>query len=73
MKQKLPVWLVPVALLVLLANGCANQELSRNIYEGIRTHEESRKSTPLEKPGAVSPNYDEYERERRTFSPGNAR
>ena len=73
MKQNLVVWWVPVALFVLLASGCTTPELSRNIYEGIRTHEQSQKSTPLEKPGTVSPNYDEYERERRAFSPGHAR
>ena len=72
MKHILLVWSAPVALFVLLASGCATQELPRNIYGGIRTHEESQTSTPLEKPGAVSPNYDEYERERRALSPGNA-
>ena len=71
MKPKLLLWSLLVALFVLLASGCTTQELSRNIYEGIRTHEESQKSTPLEKPGTVSPSYDEYDRERRALSPGN--
>jgi len=52
---------IPVALFVLLASGCTTQELSRNIYEGIKTHEESLKFTPLEKPSAASPSYEEYE------------
>ena len=72
MKPKLLLWSVPVALFVLLASGCTTQELSRNIYEGIKTHEESLKFTPLEKPRGASPSYDEYERERGALSPGNA-
>jgi hypothetical protein len=65
-------WPVTAALFALLASGCTTHELSRNIYEGIRTHEESLKSTPLEKPGTASPSYDEYERERRALSPRKA-
>ncbi len=70
--KELLLWSVPVALFVLLASGCTTQELSRNIYEGIKTHEESLKSTPLGKPGTASPSYDEYDRERRALSPENA-
>ena len=72
MKPKLLLWSVPVALFVLLASGCTTQELSRNIYEGIKTHEESLQFTPLEKPRAASPSYEEYERERPALSTGNA-
>jgi hypothetical protein len=72
MKSPLLDSLVAVALLALLACGCTTHELSRNIYEGIKTHEDSLKSTPLEKPGTASPSYEEYERERRSLSPRNA-
>lgn len=71
MKSRLCAWQVTVALFVLLENGCATHDFSRNIYGGIKTHEESLKSTPLEKSGTASPSYDEYERERRTLSPDN--
>jgi len=63
---------VTVGLFLLLASGCTAHELSRNTYEGIKTHEESLKSTPLERPGAPSPGYEEYERERRALSPREA-
>jgi len=63
---------VTVGLFLLLASGCTAHELSRNTYEGVANREESLKSTPLEKPGAPSPSYEEYERERRALSPGKA-
>lgn len=69
MKSKLCARPVMAVLFVLLESGCTTHDLSRNIYEGIRTHEQSQKSTPFEKPGTVSPSYDEYERERRALSP----
>ena len=70
MKSKFCAWLVRAALFVLWESGCATHDLSRNIYEGAKIHEESQRSTPLEKPG-TSPSYDEYDRERRVLLPGN--
>jgi hypothetical protein len=70
MKSRFPDWLVLAVLVGFVASGCSAHELSRNTYEGIKTHEESLESTPLESPGAPSPGYEEYERERRALSPG---
>lgn len=64
MKSKLLDWPVTAALFVLSGSGCTTHVLSRNIYEGIKTHNESLKSTRLENPGTASPSYDDYERER---------
>ena len=38
MKPKILYWPVTAALFELPANGCTTHELSRNIYEGIKTH-----------------------------------
>ena len=42
-------------------SGCT-KDLSRNIYEGARQHNESLKGTPLENPRAESVSRDEYEK-----------
>jgi hypothetical protein len=42
---------------------CSTQGVSRNLYEGIRFHNESQRGTPREVPPA--PTFDQYERERR--------
>jgi hypothetical protein len=57
-----------VALLATHLSGCAMQDLSRNVYEGARLHNESLRSTPLEKSAAPSMSYDEYDRERKVDS-----
>jgi len=46
-------------------SGCTTEELSRNVYEGARVHNESLKSTPLENPRTEPTPYDQYEKERR--------
>lgn len=53
------------ALWVTTSCGCTSEQMSRNVYEGSRVYDESRKSTPLEKSGTELPSYDEYEKERR--------
>ena len=72
MNSKLLDRQMALAVFLLLASGCTAHELSRNTYEGIKTHEESLKSTPLERLGAPSPGYEEYERGRRALSPREA-
>ena len=46
-------------------SGCAGQDLSRNLYEGIQLYNQSQKKTPREGPLGPTPTYDQYERERR--------
>lgn len=57
-----------LSFFVALAGGCTAEQASRNLYEGARLHDESLKSTPLERPGTPAPAYENYERERRTNS-----
>jgi hypothetical protein len=57
------------ALSVALA-GCSMQDVSRNLYEGIRLHNESQRGTPREGPAGPAPSYDQYERERRADTDG---
>ena len=57
------------AVTVILA-GCSTQDISRNLYEGIRLHNESQRGTPREGPPGPTPTYDEYERGRRADTTG---
>ena len=68
MKLTLFAWPFAVALLAALLGGCTSRELSRNIYEGARAHEESLRSTPLERSRDPLPSFEEYERERRAVT-----
>jgi hypothetical protein len=61
---------VALALAGAFLPGCTKGELTRNIYEGARVHNESLKSTPLENPRLESLSHDDYERERNAKSPG---
>jgi Prokaryotic membrane lipoprotein lipid attachment site len=54
-----------LAVLAAALAGCSTQDISRNLYEGIRLHNESQRGTPREGPWAPTPTYDQYERERR--------
>ena len=54
-------WLALASASVLLG-GCAKDQLSRNVYEGGRQHNESLKGTPLENPRAESVSRGEYEK-----------
>jgi len=49
------------AIAIGLLSGCT-KDVSRNIYEGARQHNESLKGTPLENPRAESVSRDEYEK-----------
>lgn len=54
-----------VAFLTAVLAACSTQDISRNVYEGIRLHNESQRGTPREVPSGPSPTYDQYERARR--------
>lgn len=45
--------------------GCAKDDVYRNIYEGARANNDSRKGTPLENPRSDSMSHEQYEKERR--------
>jgi hypothetical protein len=59
------VTLAAIAIAAGALSGCTTEELSRNVYEGARVHNESLKSTPLENPRTEPTPYDQYEKERR--------
>jgi len=52
-------------LAAAVASGCAGQDFSRNLYEGIRLYNESQRGTPREGPPGPALTYEQYERERR--------
>lgn len=54
-------------LCVTLATGlsaCTRDDVYRNVYEGARANNDSRKSTPLENPRSDSMSHEQYEKER---------
>lgn len=55
-------------ILGILLCGCTTQEISRNVYDGVKNRNEALRSTPLELRGPPAPSYDDYERERRILS-----
>lgn len=55
-------FLVVCAATGVLLQGCAGQDFSRNLYEGIRLNNASQQGTPRETP--PMPTYDQYRRER---------
>jgi len=60
--MKIGVFLTCVAIAL---PGCAGQDLSRYLYEGIQLYNQSQRGTPREGPLGPAPTYDQYERERR--------
>jgi len=46
-------------------SGCTKDEVYRNVYEGARANNDSKKSTPLENPRSDSMSHEQYEKERR--------
>jgi hypothetical protein len=52
------------ALLATVSGGCAMQDVSRNVYEGARQHNESLRGTPRVTSAAPSMSYDEYDKAR---------
>jgi len=56
--------LVGFALAAGLA-GCTKDDVYRNVYEGARVNNDSKKSTPLENPRTDSMSHEQYEKERR--------
>ena len=57
-----------VAIYVGMLWGCTTQEVSRNVYDGVKNHNEALKSTPPEDSSPRVPSYEEYDRERRALS-----
>jgi len=55
--------LVIATVAAALFSACTT-EISRNVYEGIRVHNESLESTPMERMKGKAMSYDEYEKER---------
>ena len=57
---------LPLAFALAAAlSGCTKDDVYRNLYEGARANNDSKKSTPLENPRSDSIGYEEYEKERR--------
>jgi len=56
------------AISAVLLGACTTQELSRNVYNGVKNRNEALKSTPPDYSAPRAPGYDEYERERRALS-----
>ena len=57
---------LPLAFaLAATLSGCTKDDVYRNVYEGARANNDSKKSTPLENPRSDSIGYEEYEKERR--------
>jgi hypothetical protein len=47
---------------------CTTQEISRNVYDGVKNHNDALKSTPPNDSSPRVPSYDDYDRERRALS-----
>ena len=61
-----------IAVAAALSSACTTEQISRNVYEGIRVHNESLESTPMEKMKGRTMSYDEYEKERRRYQDSHA-
>jgi len=70
--EKLSILLI-VTFVVMVFSGCTAEQFSRNVYEGVRVHNESLKSTPLETSKSEPMSYDKYEKERRNSSVGQSK
>jgi hypothetical protein len=57
-----------VAVCTVLSCGCTTEEASRNVYEGVKSRDETLHSRPPENSSPRAPTYEEYERERRALS-----
>ena len=57
-----------IAVCTTLSCGCTTQEASRNVYEGVKSRDETLHSRPPENSSPRAPTYEEYERERRALS-----
>jgi len=54
-----------VAMAGALLCGRTTEQISRNVYEGIKNHNEAIHSAPPDYTAPRAPSYDDYERERR--------
>jgi hypothetical protein len=53
-----------LALFAATLSACSAERFSRNVYEGVRLHNESLKWTPLDQAKGEPLSYDRYEQER---------
>jgi hypothetical protein len=58
--------LLILGVVAMVLAACSNEQFSRNVFEGIEAHNESYKSTPLEKSKGDGLSYDQYEKQRKT-------
>ena len=65
MPKTTPINLLVIALSGTLSSGCTTEQLSRNVYDGIRTQNEMLRSAPPDYAASRALSYDAYERERR--------
>lgn len=54
-----------VAFGTVAVSACSTEQVSRNVYEGIKAHNESYKSVPMERTKGEGLSYDQYEKERK--------
>lgn len=54
----------------LAVSACSAMEVSRNLYEGVKAHNESYKATPMERTKGEGLSYDQYEKERKVDAAG---
>ena len=54
-----------LAISTVAISACSTEQVSRNLYEGIKAHNESYKSTPMERTKGEGLSYDQYEKERK--------
>ena len=61
--------ILPRALILafgtVAVSACSTADVSRNVFEGIKAHNESYKTTPMERTKGEGLSYDQYERERK--------
>lgn len=56
-----------IAMLGALLSGCATEQISRNVYDGVKNRNETLRSTPPDYTSPRAPSYDDYDRERRSL------
>jgi hypothetical protein len=56
-----------IAMSGALLCGCTTEQISRNVYEGVKNHNEAIHSAPPDYTAPRAPSYDDYDRERRAL------
>ena len=60
------LWMIAVC--AVLSCSCTTEQASRNVYEGVKSRDETLHSRPPENSSPRAPTYEEYDRERRALS-----